>query len=696
MNCDFLKRFYLVLIIILVSLATRATELDSLLALLTQAKDTQSSLINLNIGKIYLKQRNFNSALQHFNNSEEISNKINYPTGQAISLHYIGKLYSRKSSFDTSEVYYKKAISKFEKINRPNSKIELMNDYAILYYYKGEYNRAIQISFKALANVKKVSDQKLISRVYNNLGNCYYFLNDFNNALKYYNKAFELETKIANKNSMANCLGNIGLINYELGNYEASLKNHTLSYDIQCEIKDTNEMAASLINIGLVYEKLNQPQKALIYAKESLKLRRLINDDRRIAISLIRVASLEAFLHNYSVAKNLYEEALQIAKANGSIQYILEANEGLSDVYEKIGDFKNALKFHQLYAIYKDSIYTENSAKEIAEAQEKYESEKKQKALEILKKDQIINQIKLEKNKSYLYITLFIIISIVILLLLLYKQFKLKQKSNTILESQNLLITLQKKEITDSINYASIIQRAMLPLNAEFINLFPKNFILYLPKDIVSGDFYWCGQRGNKKIIVVADCTGHGVPGAMMSMVGNNILNQAFNDLKDLTPSELLHFLDKGISASLHQNESAQNTKNSMDLSICIIDEESNQLLYGGSMNPIYLIKNKQLEIFKTDKVPIGYNYTNKNKVFNTYTYNFQKGERIYLFTDGIPDQFGGEKGKKLMSKNFQQMLVQIQDYKIIEQHEKLNEFIQIWKRNYEQTDDMLLIGIEL
>jgi serine phosphatase RsbU (regulator of sigma subunit) len=113
-------------------------------------------------------------------------------------------------------------------------------------------------------------------------------------------------------------------------------------------------------------------------------------------------------------------------------------------------------------------------------------------------------------------------------------------------------------------------------------------------------------------------------------------------------------------------------------------------------MNPIYLIKNKQLEIFKTDKVPIGYNYTNKNKVFNTYTYNFQKGERIYLFTDGIPDQFGGEKGKKLMSKNFQQMLVQIQDYKIIEQHEKLNEFIQIWKRNYEQTDDMLLIGIEL
>jgi serine phosphatase RsbU (regulator of sigma subunit)/Tfp pilus assembly protein PilF len=680
----------------LFTFAAKASNVDSLLNLLPNAKDTQKVVINIALGKAFLKQLDYFQAIKYFNKAEEISSQINYLPGQGLAWQSIGKVYSRQSSYDTAEVYYKKALSVFKRINRPENKIELMNDYAILYYYKAEYHTAIKIFYSALSEIKNVKDIKLISRIYNNLGNCYYFLKDFKSALKCYSKAYNLEVKISNKNSMANCLGNIGLIYFELGEYESSIKNHLLSYNLQLEMKDTNEMAASLINMGMVYEKLNQNDRALFYSKESLRLRKLIKDERRMALSLIRVASLNAKMGKLDEAKNLYEEALEISKRNNSKQYLMEAYEGLSDVYEQQGNCKRSLEYHHLYAFLKDSIYSETSAQEIAEAQEKYESEKKQKALEILKKDQIINQIKLEKNKSYLYITVFIIIIVTLLLGLLFKQFSLKQKSNLLLEEQNNLITTQKKEITDSINYASIIQRAILPLAVEFNQLFPKNFIFYHPKDIVSGDFYWCGQKEKIKVVIAADCTGHGVPGAMMSMVGSNILSQAFNELNIIAPKEILHFLDNGISKSLHQNESIQLAKNSLDLSICVIDEENHIMLYGGSMNPIYLIRNKQLMVLKTDKLPIGYHLGDSKKEFITYSLKFEKGDRIYLFTDGISDQFGGEKGKKLMAKKFQQILIEIQDYGMNQQSELFNKFMNDWKGAYEQTDDILLIGIEL
>jgi serine phosphatase RsbU (regulator of sigma subunit) len=374
----------------------------------------------------------------------------------------------------------------------------------------------------------------------------------------------------------------------------------------------------------------------------------------------------------------------------------MEAYEGLSDVYERKGDYVNALEMHHQYALIKDTIYSETSAQEIAEAQEKYESEKKQKELELLQKDNEINQIKFEKNKNYLYFTLFIILAIIIILAFVYQQFRIKKRSNLLLEEQNNLIGAQKKEITDSINYASIIQRAMLPLPSEFNAHFPKNFIYYQPKDIVSGDFYWCSERNNLKAIVVADCTGHGVPGAMMSMVGNNLLNQAFNDLKLNSPSQILEFLDQGVSKNLHQHTDLDSAKNSMDLCFCLIDENNHQLIYGGSMNSIYVISQNQLSVLKTDKVPIGYQLSNSPKIFNSYTHEFKKGDKIYLASDGIQDQFGGPQGKKLMTKKLREFLLTIHHFPMQEQYHQLNKLIMEWKGNYEQTDDMLLIGIEL
>jgi serine phosphatase RsbU (regulator of sigma subunit) len=683
------------LLLLFISNAYTAS-LDSLIALLPQVKDTQEVMVNFNIGKQYSKNRKYNEALQFFNKSLEQSKKLNFQYAEALNLHYIAKMYSRKVSYDTSEVFFKKSLLLFDKINELDAKIECLNDYAILFYYKGDYSKAISICFSALNQSNSINDKKIIGRLFNNLGNCYYFQKDFKKALLYYTKAYNFELKGNDKTKIANSLGNIGLIHFEMGDYDESLKKHLLSYNLQKEIGDTNEMAASLINISIVYEKLNQLNKALTYAQESLKLRRLINDERRIAFSMIKVAYYEAHSNNFSSAEKLYSEAIDIAMKNGSLQYLMEAYDGLSDAYANKGDYKNALIFHRKFTATKDSIFSQTTAEEIAEAQEKYESVKKQRALEILQKDKVINEIKYEKNKSYLYITLIIIASIFTLLALLFKQYRSKQKNNLLLAEQNQLITVQKKEITDSIHYANIIQRAMLPLSVEVNQLFPTHFIYYQPKDIVSGDFYWCGQKNNLKALVVADCTGHGVPGAMMSMVGNNLLNQAFYDHQLKEPNEILDFIDVGIRKNLHQNNQLQSSKNSMDLSICIIDEPNKKIIYGGSINPIYLIRNNELLILKTDKIPLGYSHGNVQSKFNKYIFDYQKGDRIYMFTDGIPDQFGGAKGKKLMTKNFQAFLLKIQSHELQMQEKKFHEFISEWKLNFEQTDDMLMFAIEL
>lgn len=674
----------------------KANSLDSLLLLLPQAKDTQKVMLHIQIGRAYTKKRAFDDALKYYNLSLIESKKTKFKAGEALTNQYIAKLYSRKSVYDTAEVYYFRAMKLFKQINRPDLTVDCLNDYAILSYYKGEYSEAIQKCFQALNYSDKITDKSSISRIYNNLGNCYYFQKNYNQALTYYHKAYQIEAAGSNKSSIANSLGNIGLIYYEMKEYDASLKNHLLSYQLQKEINDTNEMAASLINIGLVYEKMNQPEKALSMAEQSLNLRRLIKDDRRLAFSMIKVASLQAHLKNFNQSEILYKEAIELSKKNESLQYLMEAYEGLSDVYESKNDYKNALKFHQEYGLIKDSIYSETSAQEIADAQEKYESEKKQRALDLLQKDKVINQIKLEKNKNYLYFTVIIILTIIIILAALYQQFRIKKRSNILLEEQNKLISTQKKEITDSINYASIIQRAMLPLPSEFNTHFPQNFIYYLPKDIVSGDFYWCGEKNGKKAIVVADCTGHGVPGAMMSMVGNNLLNQAFNDLKLNTPSQILHFLDKGVSKNLHQHLNTDSAKNSMDLCFCLIDESNQQLIYGGSMNSIYFISQNELTVLKTDKLPIGYQHNNIPKVFNSYIQNYKKGDKIYMATDGIQDQFGGPHGKKLMTKKLKEFLLIINQHPMNEQYNQISMLVDSWKGNYEQTDDMLLIGIEL
>jgi ligand-binding sensor domain-containing protein/serine phosphatase RsbU (regulator of sigma subunit) len=265
--------------------------------------------------------------------------------------------------------------------------------------------------------------------------------------------------------------------------------------------------------------------------------------------------------------------------------------------------------------------------------------------------------------------------------------------------NQSKIIEAKNKDITDSIEYAKKIQDSILPSIESIKGFLPQSFIFYQQKDIVSGDFYWFASKHNINIIAAVDCTGHGVPGAFMSLIGNNILNQIINENNITNPAAILNHLNDGVLKVLYSNKTYTAAKDGMDIGICAINTDTNQLVFAGAMRPIYICREGKLEEITGDKVPIGTDFSEgvyKNFQFNNKVLEVQKGDVFYLTTDGYADQFGGEKGKKMMKKNFKNLLQHISLKPMSAQERILGESFVEWKGNFEQVDDVLVIGFEL
>ncbi len=253
-----------------------------------------------------------------------------------------------------------------------------------------------------------------------------------------------------------------------------------------------------------------------------------------------------------------------------------------------------------------------------------------------------------------------------------------------------------KKELTDSISYAERIQGAIMPPISYVKSVLPKSFILYLPKDVVSGDFYFVEQVGDEVIFAAVDCTGHGVPGALMSVVGFNYLHQAVTEKHITKPSEILSFLDAGVNERLRQTDGASGVNDGMDLGLCTWNTKTNVLQYAGAYNPLYVVSNGEIIEIKADKFPIGVNTDGTVDEYTNHCIQLKEGDCVYLFSDGYADQFGGEKGKKFKYKQLRNTLIELNNLTMPEQKNKLSEIFEVWKGSHEQIDDVLLMGIRI
>lgn len=309
-----------------------------------------------------------------------------------------------------------------------------------------------------------------------------------------------------------------------------------------------------------------------------------------------------------------------------------------------------------------------------------------------------------------IYFVAFIILIIIIVRISVWRLRKAKIKLEKIVDERTAEVVKQKEElqqkseiievayndIKSSINYAKRIQEAILPLNEEIKKSFPESFILFKPRDVVSGDFYWFTKTAGKTIIACVDCTGHGVPGAFMSMIGNTLLNEIVVEKEILQPNQILNLLHERVRQSLKQDMENTETRDGMDIAICVIDDAKEQLHYAGANRSLVIIRDNSLIELKADKQPIGGDQMEQDRIFKNNEFKLHKGDVIYMTTDGYADQFGGEKGKKFMVKRLHQLLVDLKDKKMDKQRTILKNTIEDWQGNLEQVDDILVIGIKI
>jgi serine phosphatase RsbU (regulator of sigma subunit) len=318
----------------------------------------------------------------------------------------------------------------------------------------------------------------------------------------------------------------------------------------------------------------------------------------------------------------------------------------------------------------------------------------------------------LEKQKLVLYFVLFVLFLVSFLVYYIYRGYKIKKEANIRLEEKNRTISAQKdeiekqkdvaeaqrdqiayqkKHITDSIMYAKRIQTALMP-SLELFSDKLEHFVLYKPLAIVSGDFYWVSGRDNFQIIIAADCTGHGVPGAFMSMLGVTMLNEIVNEKHIIAPDQIIESLRQGVIKSLKQVVDEDTVKDGMDIAVCTIDFKENTLWYAGANNPLYLVREGELIHYRADKMPVAIHY--KMQPFTLHKIDLRKGDTFYIFSDGYADQFGGPNEKKFMSAKLKETVVALSGRPMLEQGEKLNAIFEGWRGDNPQVDDVTLIGV--
>jgi len=318
----------------------------------------------------------------------------------------------------------------------------------------------------------------------------------------------------------------------------------------------------------------------------------------------------------------------------------------------------------------------------------------------------------IEKQKLILYFVLFALLLVSFLGYYIYRGYKIKKDANIKLEEKNRTISLQKDEIEkqrdlaaaqrdqigyqkrhieDSIMYAKRIQTALIP-SLELFSDKLEHFVIYKPLAIVSGDFYWVSAQDNPQVIISADCTGHGVPGAFMSMLGVTMLNEIVNGKHILMPDQIIENLRQGIIKSLKQVAEEDSIKDGMDIAVCVVDFDKNILWYAGANSPLYLVRSGELMHYRADKMPVAIHY--KMEPFTLHKIDLQKGDAFYIFSDGFADQFGGPKQKKFMSLQLRETLVAMAVKPMLQQGERLNEIFEEWRGDGPQIDDVTLIGI--
>jgi len=598
---------------------------------------------------------------------------------------------------ENSKIYADDALALSHKLQFPKGKGRAMGNLGNYYYSIGDYDKALDLHLRSVPIKEKINDELGLASAETGIGNVYLRQKNYQEALIHYQKSLGLCKNINFSPGISACLNSIGLSYYYLNNNEQAKKNLLEALDISERTGNAGSEASSINNLGNVFYSMQDYNEAIKYYERSLKIKLKSGDNDGIASSYINLGVSYGGLKKYKQSIDYLGKGLESARLSNSKEWIQNAYYNLANIYQRMGQYEPAYENYKRYHLISDSLINKEKVRSLNEMQTKYQSEKKEKEIQLLQKDKEKQAELSELDHKRKNIIIFSIVTGLLLLLtfslFIFNRFKVTQKQKYIIEKQKELVDDKQKEILDSIHYAERIQHALLAsdtlLNAN-LNGTDNNFVLFRPKDIVSGDFYWATEYNEKFYLAVCDSTGHGVPGAFMSLLSMGFLSEAIKEKGILLPNEILNY----VRIRLIDSISSDGQKDGFDGILLCIDKKNNSFTYSAAYNCPVLISKGQITSLDCDKMPVGKG--ERTASFTTHAVTVTPGDHIYLYTDGFADQFGGPKGKKFKYKQLHDKLIQLSILDPKNQKQELKKVFENWKGGLEQVDDVLLIGVKI
>jgi len=660
-----------------------------------------------------------------------LSEKINYEKGLATTYKYLGTFAEDTNNLQQAIIHFKQSLKIFEKLGDKKNISAMLFFIGAEYYSQCEYPKAIEYYLKSLKIAEELCDKSRIAKLLGNIGIVYHDQGDYTIALDYCFKGLKIAEKINDKYGIASDYGSIGntykeqayiAISHQDYKKSDSLYKKALDYYFKAlklfeELDDNYRIATQLTNIGTVYHDQKDYQKAIDYYFRALKIDEEQGDKSGIATDYGNIGLLYVPLKKYDEAEKYLIQAIEIADSIGILEKKMDFENSISELYTQTGKNKKALEHYKKSIELRDTLFNQDKSRKIMN----FEFEKKEAAAraEQDKKDALATA-ENRRQKVIIWSVVSGLLFVILFAGFIFRSLRITRKQKQVIEiksketeeqkkvieEQKKIVEEKNKDITDSINYANRIQRAILPHRRDIWAAFPQSFVLFKPKDIVSGDFYFFHKNEQSAFIAAVDCTGHGVPGAFMSMLGVSFLNEIVRKKEITKASDILDHLRDSIIEALQQKGQTGEQKDGMDIALCAINTANFQLQFAGANNPLFIIRGKKpqgfqnievlgnIEEIEPDKQPVAI-YENM-RPFTNNVINLQKGDTIYLTSDGYQDQFGGPKNKKFKIKQLKEIFLNIAAQPMLEQREILNTTFENWRGELEQIDDVTILGLKI
>ncbi|MBU0486753.1 MAG: SpoIIE family protein phosphatase [Bacteroidetes bacterium] len=569
------------------------------------------------------------------------------------------KLYTAITGFllSNNEDIFQNLLDAYHEFQNRNEKTGLSRAALFLgYAYEsfGDYSTAMEYAMGALAAADNIADDELLGDTHSLIGLINSRLSNFAEAILSYQKSLAFREKLNDKRAMASNYNLLARANLLKGDYSESEQFYIRAIDLRVAENDQGALPWSYLGIAGLFKKTSRYDEAEEYYMKSLIA---IGDsgDKRVRFH-IHAGLTDLCIQTGNTAKaNDYLGVLQnLCNELDSKPLLLETHLLTSKYFEATGVSDQALEYYKLHHTLESELKSSETLNNISNLRTAHAIENAQKEAEIYQLKNV------ELKKVY-----------------------------DVIETHN-------KNITASITYAKHIQQAFLPPQHLIQKHLDDYFLLYHPKDIVSGDFYFVEEEGDQVFFTAVDCTGHGVPGAILSVIGYNFLRKAVKERKYARPAEILTFLDKAVHAMLRQGSNEIGVKDGMDIALCALNKATLELQFAGAFNPLYYISDNELHEVKADFLPIGQNDLTQDDTYTNHVIQLKKGDTVYLFSDGYADQFGGPKRKKFLYKRLRETLLQIQHLTMDKQKEELERIFFEWKGDVEQYDDVLILGVKI